>query len=67
MKHCALSKPAFRSRCGDENYLSLAMVNLYEKHKADLKLLKEVFRDFGDKKLYREVFHDKGKDSNYAV
>lgn len=53
--------------CGDENYLSFAMVNLYEKHKADLKLLKEVFRDFGDTMLYREVFHDKGKDSNYAA
>ena len=37
------------------NYLSEAMVAKYEKHHAELKELKELFRDYKTQKEYSEV------------
>lgn len=39
------------------NYLSEAMVAKYEKHHAELKELKELFRDYKTQKEYSEFFH----------
>lgn len=45
-------------------YLSVAKANLYEKHKQDLKVLKQLFRQ--DHKAYKEFFVDEGKN-NYCA
>lgn len=47
-----------------ETYLSVAKVKSYEKHKADLSLLKQAVKQTEDKELYREIFHVAKKDLN---
>lgn len=51
---------------GDEKYISLAKVKIYEKHRADLKWLKEYISHNCPKK-YAEVFRHRPKISNYAA
>lgn len=48
-----------------ESYLSIAKVNIYEKHKKDLQLLKELIRGY-DEQEYRNFFQKPGKD-NYCA
>lgn len=50
---------------GEEKFISLAKVKLYEKHKADLKWLKEYIRQNCPQK-YAEVFR-RSKANNYAA
>lgn len=47
-----------------KSYLSVAKVNLYDKHKEDLIILKQLFK--GNNKVYKEFFVDEGK-SNYCA
>lgn len=47
-----------------ERYLSVAKVKSYEKHKADLLLLKQAVKQTEDKELYREIFHISKKGLN---
>ena len=51
---------------GDEQYISLAKVKVYEKHKADLKWLKDYISDHCPEK-YAEVFRHHEKVNNYAA
>lgn len=56
-----LSEGEFEGNC----YLSVAKVNVYDKHRKDLRLLKEVISQAG-KEVYREFFRKKGK-ANYCA
>lgn len=47
-----------------KSYLSVAKVNLYDKHKKDLKIIKQIFKE--NHKVYKEFFVDEGK-SNYCA
>ncbi len=47
------------------SYLSIAKVEIYEKHKRDLQRLKDVIQDF-DRAEYRDFFQKPGKD-NYCA
>lgn len=47
-----------------KSYLSVAKVNLYDKHKEDLRILKQLFKE--NHKVYKEFFVDEGK-SNYCA
>lgn len=47
------------------SYLSIAKVEIYEKHKKDLQCLKSVIRDFDDD-IYRKFFQKPGTD-NYCA
>ncbi len=51
---------------GDEKYISLAKVKIYEKHKADLKWLKDYISNHCPEK-YADVFRHKIKVNNYAA
>ncbi len=51
---------------GDEKYISLAKVKLYEKHRADLKWLKEYVAENCPKK-YADIFRHRAKTNNYAA
>lgn len=51
---------------GEEKYISLAKVKRYEKHRADLKWLKEYIRKNCPQK-YKEVFRSKSGANNYAA
>lgn len=53
-----------RKILGNKDELSLAMIDLYEKHKADLKLLKSLFRKYLTKKDYVSMFRSVSKDRN---
>lgn len=46
-------------------YLSLARVDSYEKHKADLKLLKQIYKKYAPEK-YKEMFRSMNADSYSA-
>ncbi len=48
-----------------ESYLSVAKVKSYEKHKEDLRLLKDIFREMGGD-IYRDFFQKPGKN-NYCA
>lgn len=49
-----------------KNYLCEAKVEIYEKHKSDLKLLKEYVKTYLPEK-YNAVFKVSGKDKNYVA
>ena len=51
---------------GEEKFISRAKVKTYEKHKADLHLLKEYIRTHCPEK-YAEVFRRRAKKNNYAA
>lgn len=51
---------------GDEQYISLAKVKLYEKHKADLTWLKGFVKEHCPEK-YVEIFRRRDKTANYAA
>lgn len=52
------------SKDDQSNYLSYAMVNKYEKHCNDLKVLKKFVKEnYADK--YATIFRDKNKNNNY--
>lgn len=51
---------------GDEKYLSSARVRLYKKHKADLKLLKELVRKYCSKEEYDNLFRNEN-EGNYSA
>lgn len=48
-----------------QNYLSVAKVGIYDKHKEDLQLLRDVMKQAG-KEVYRDFFHKEGK-ANYCA
>lgn len=50
---------------GGETYVSKAMINIYEKHKSDLKLLKRLIKDCCPDKYYK-VFRSVREKANYA-
>lgn len=47
-----------------EQYLSVAKVKSYEKHRDDLALLKTVAKELNDPELYRKIFHYTKKELN---
>lgn len=47
------------------SYLSVAKVNLYEKHRKDLELLKRLLKSYS-KEVYKDFFEKSGKD-NYCA
>ena len=49
----------------EDKYLSYSKVKLYNEHKKDLKILKDVLKNL-DKKIYREVFSENGLYENYV-
>lgn len=49
----------------EDKYLSYSKVKLYDEHKKDLKILKDVLKKL-DKKAYKEVFSEQGLYENYA-
>ena len=49
----------------EDKYLSYSKVKLYNEHKNDLRILKEVLKKL-DKKAYKEVFSEQGLYENYA-
>ena len=49
----------------EDKYLSYSKVKLYDEHKNDLRILKEVLKKL-DKKAYKEVFSEQGLYENYA-
>lgn len=52
---------------GDEEYISFAKVNQYEKHQQNLKILRELMKKYCDKKLYKKFFDGTDeKTANYA-
>jgi len=48
-------------------YISYAKVDVYEKHKKDLKLLKDTIRKHLDKVTYNEVFRSHKVQNNYCA
>ncbi|MBP3585303.1 MAG: type II CRISPR RNA-guided endonuclease Cas9, partial [Peptococcaceae bacterium] len=53
---------------GDSSSLSEAKIKQYEKHKTDLKYLKDLVKEFLDKDAYREIFvTTDDKLNNYAA
>lgn len=52
---------------GDEEYISFAKVNQYEKHQQNLKILRELMKKYCDKKIYKKFFDGTDeKTANYA-
>lgn len=51
----------------DESYLSYAKVKVYEKHKADLELLKKFVKENYDKETFYEIFKDPKVPDNYCA
>lgn len=49
----------------EDKYLSYSKVKLYDEHKKDLKILKDILKKL-DKKAYKEVFSEQGLYENYA-
>lgn len=49
----------------EDKYLSYSKVKLYNEHKKDLKILKDVLKNL-DKKIYREVFSENGLYEEYT-
>lgn len=49
----------------EDKYLSYSKVKLYNEHKKDLKILKDVLKNL-DKKAYKEVFSENGLYENYV-
>lgn len=49
----------------EDKYLSYSKVKLYDEHKNDLKILKEVLKRL-DKKAYKEIFLENGLYENYV-
>ena len=49
----------------EDKYLSYSKVKLYDEHKNDLKILKEVLKRL-DKKAYKEIFSENGLYENYV-
>ena len=49
----------------EDKYLSYSKVKLYDEHKKDLRILKEVLKKL-DKKAYKEVFSENGLYENYV-
>lgn len=56
----------FEKLLGGKEYLSEAMVGLYEKHKNDLKLLKSVVKESCKKGAYNKIFRSGKEEKNYA-
>jgi len=48
-------------------YISYAKVDIYEKHKKDLKLLKNVIRKYTDKSTYDSIFKSHKEQNNYCA
>jgi CRISPR-associated endonuclease Csn1 len=51
----------------DRQYISQAKTDIYDKHKADLKLLKDYLRNNCSDETYKRVFRHNDKDKNYAA
>ena len=49
----------------EDKYLSYSKVKLYNEHKNDLRILKEVLKKL-DKKAYKEIFSENGLYENYV-
>lgn len=49
-----------------KNYLSVAKVKIYEKHKKDLKILKNIFKSYS-KSLYNQFFRSEKENDNYSA
>jgi CRISPR-associated protein, csn1 family len=49
----------------EDKYLSYSKVKLYDEHKNDLRILKEVLKRL-DKKVYKEIFSENGLYENYV-
>lgn len=49
-----------------EKFLSYAKVVAYNKHKEDIKKLKEVMRKYSDKSTYNKMFNDVSEKNNYV-
>ncbi len=52
---------------GEEHTISEAKVKLYEKHRRDLRYLKDVVRQNLPKEVYRKLFVSPGEKNNYAA
>ena len=49
------------------DYLSFAKVDVYEKHKQDIKLLKSLIKKYYDNAAYNEIFNDVNTANNYVA
>lgn len=49
-----------------KNYLSVAKVKIYEKHKKDLEILKNIFKSYS-KSLYNQFFRSEKESDNYSA
>lgn len=49
-----------------KNYLSVAKVKIYEKHKKDLEILKNIFKSYS-KSLYNQFFRSEKENDNYSA
>lgn len=49
-----------------EQYISLAKVKQYDKHKRNLKVLRKLVLKYADKGIYNEIFNDRNKKDNYC-
>ena len=50
-----------------EQYISYAKVAAYEKHKVDIRILKQVLKKYYDKKTYYDMFSNPGIKTNYVA
>ncbi len=49
-----------------KNYLSVAKVKIYDKHKKDLEILKNIFKSYS-KSLYNQFFRSEKENDNYSA
>ena len=49
-----------------KNYLSVAKVKIYEKHKKDLEILKNIFKSYSNS-LYNQFFRSEKESDNYSA
>ena len=58
---------ALKKLLGESECISLAKIGEYDRHEEDLKLLKEVVRNYLGKEGYTEIFMNKSSADNYAA
>ena len=51
----------------DKQYFSVAKVNLYDKHKFDLRILKSIIKEMGNEKDYENMFKCINQNNNYSA
>lgn len=56
----------FEKVLGGNNIISKAMVSIYEKHKADLKILKEFVKQNYSQEVYHKIFRSLKEGANYV-